>query len=74
MTRRVDKQHRETAGANRLLAMPEPSTLYVNTEEGVSEVQIFLDQRLIDQLSHYEVSAWRGLIEYVEGDIRDQNA
>jgi hypothetical protein len=33
------------------------------------EIEIFLDQRMLGDLSRGESSAWQGLIEFVEDDI-----
>jgi hypothetical protein len=48
----------------------EPQMIFhVVTPDGVQEVEIFLDERMLDQLNRYDESVWRGLISYVEGEV-----
>ena len=36
---------------------------------GVEEIEIFLDDRMLNGLREYDPAAWQGLIEFVEDDI-----
>jgi hypothetical protein len=47
----------------------EPMIFYAVTEDGVEEVEIFLDERLIDDLCQHDLSTWRGVIEYIQDDL-----
>ena len=47
----------------------EAQTFFAVTDEGVEEVEIYLDERLIDRLNRSETAVWKGLIEYIEDDL-----
>ena len=46
-------------------------TFYVVREEGVREVEIWLDDRLMKDLCEYEPTTWQGVIEYIEDDLQN---
>lgn len=57
--------------------MPDPSeaqTFFAVTEDGVTEVEIFLDQRMIDNLCAEHVPTWAGLLAYIQDDLRIRDA
>lgn len=74
---------RHTAEASRLasigqdvLDMPDPQedsgvTFFAVRDDGVYEVEIFLDERLINALRDYELATWQGVIEYIEDDLQN---
>lgn len=46
-------------------------TFYAVREDGVREVEIFLDDRLVKELCEYEPTTWQGVIEYIEEDLQN---
>lgn len=56
--------------------MPQPEeesglTFYAVRDDGVHEVEIFLDERLMSDLIDYDPATWTGLIAYIEDDLQN---
>jgi hypothetical protein len=74
--RREAEAHGQPGIGQDLLVVPEPEedsgvTFYAVRDDGVYEVEIFLDDRLVIELCEYELATWQGVIEYIDDDLQN---
>lgn len=53
----------------------EPEMIFhVVTDDGLREIEIHLDERMIGDIKHNEAHAWQGVVEFVEDEIKHYGA